>query len=189
MEEDEATAKQEKEVKAQEQRDKEAAMTEQQKKDEAARLKQEEEQRRLDEKENTKAIQEVENTPQTSSSTQKTDWDGKEVTSNWYEKELFSIGTVSVTTGGIAIGSTVLITIGIIMGLIVCFFAYRERKNIATGARRLSDYVVRQSVKIRRSIKGKMGLEEEQEDDIDPEQVQKDFRGNNKQKTFLRDFL
>jgi hypothetical protein len=78
---------------------------------------------------------------------------------------------VAVTTGEVAIGSSVLLAVGIIMGLIVLFFAIRERKKIALGARRLSKFVVKQGGKIRNTIRRTMGMGREEEDgdtSVDP---------------------
>lgn len=187
MNADKKTAKDEREKEAEAQRQKEAAMNAQQKKDEEERLAAEEEKRKQEEAEKNKAIDEVETTPvvDTDKTATISNWDGNIVTKNWYEQELLSIGGVAVTTGEVAIGSSVLLAVGIIMGLIVLFFAIRERNKIASGARRLSQFVKKQSVKLRQSIRRTMGYGEEEQDgdtSVDPELVQQQFRGNKSQK-------
>ena len=72
----------------------------------------------------------------------------------WYNKELFKIGSVAVTTGDLTIGSIVLIVIAAIVFLVMSIIAWRKRKAIAEGARRASDYVRRASQNLRRSISG-----------------------------------
>lgn len=49
---------------------------------------------------------------------------------------------------------------GIIIAVVlICFFiSYRKRKLIAETSRRASDYIVRSSVKLRKSIASKFGF-------------------------------
>jgi len=59
------------------------------------------------------------------------------------------IGGANITTGTLTVTGIVLIVVGAIVFAVMSFIAFRKRKAIAAGARRASDYVRRQSQKLR----------------------------------------
>jgi len=85
------------------------------------------------------------------------DFDGVciNVTEAWHDKTLFKIGDFNVTTGTITATGGVLIAIGVIVFAICSYISWKKRKEIASGARRASDYVRRASTALRASISGR----------------------------------
>ena len=86
----------------------------------------------------------------------KISWTGEVVPDEpWYDRKLFKISDFEVSTGLFAAGSASLIIL--IAGItfeILSFLAYRKRKLLASQIRRVSEYAVRMSVKIRASVSG-----------------------------------
>lgn len=83
-------------------------------------------------------------------------WEGDCVATNqpWYDKSLFKVQDFSFTIGDAVVSTVVIIVLGVIAFLISSYIAWRKRKAIAAGARRMSASIKRASLRLRDSIRG-----------------------------------
>jgi len=84
-------------------------------------------------------------------------WDGDCVhtTDPWYDDSLFTIADFDFTLGDALLTTLTIIVLSAIGFGISSYIAWKKRKAIAAGARRMSQSIVRASVRIRQSIYGK----------------------------------
>lgn len=105
--------------------------------------------------------------------TVKVNWDGDCVTTMkpWYDDKLFTISDFDFTIGDAILSTVILIVLGAIGFAISSYIAWRKRKAIAAGARRMSASIKRASMRLRDSVIGKTNKvaqgDEESSDDRD----------------------
>jgi hypothetical protein len=98
---------------------------------------------------------------QTNQSSVIVNWDGEQVdrSEKWVDRELFSLGGVSVTTKDALISSGVLVAIIAVSSAVCLYLSWRNRKHIAEGARRASVFARKSMRRLRRTLVGR-GAEE-----------------------------
>ena len=119
-----------------------------------------------------------------------TNWDGDEVeTGTWRD----TIDAVTIGTQDLAVGTFAFVAGGAVIGGVLLLYIVKERKKIATQARRLSTVVRRGSQALRNSIRRSLGMstddKKKTEDNVSSSQIVKEFDGSGRQRQFLRDFL
>ena len=78
--------------------------------------------------------------------TDKVNWEGEEVPDGpWIDEKLFMVGGMQITNRHVVIGSSTILIIIIVAVVICSVVSFYKRKEIETGARRLSA-VVRRSI-------------------------------------------
>lgn len=118
-------------------------------------------------------------------------WDGEVVPDGpWLDREAFTIGDTVITNQDVVVGSSSTMLLLILIGAICCYCCFRKRKRIAIEARRASMAVRRATHSFRRSMSIKLGMEDIGElPEAEVEDVIEDFRGNKRQKNFMKDFF
>ena len=87
--------------------------------------------------------------------TTKVSWEGELIPNGpWIDRELFKIGNITITNKDVVVSTGV--TLAIALGVVsTCsYISWRNRKAIAAGARRASEYVRNSVKKIRQSFSG-----------------------------------
>jgi hypothetical protein len=73
----------------------------------------------------------------------------------WYDDKIFKISDFNFTIGDAVLVTTLIIVFSSIGFAISSYIAYRKRKAIAAGARRMSQSIKRASFKLHASIMGR----------------------------------